>query len=153
MANTPKAVGKNVAVTLGVITINASTGAITVGTAAAMTGICRSFSVSMERRNAEVLALDQTMTDNVEVGQAFTIEIEGYRRHTAAGGAVASTKFIAGTYLQVVASGIGGISGSSTYTFDCMVTRCDIAIDDQGPVIERLSLVNIDNGGANPALT
>lgn len=141
------AIGKNVTFSIAPITINSSSGAITVGTAVALTGTAKRANKRLMRELERIQALDAAIANNVYLFDNWEIVLASIKLSAGTNPEILQADFMAGPYAQIVIT----LPSTKVFTYQGILSALNINIDGPGQMLDEITLVPFDNGGSNPS--
>jgi hypothetical protein len=140
--------GRNVTFSIAPITIDGTTGAITVGTVLPLTGKAKRGAMRPQRESERIEALDATIANNVYLGKDnWSLELAGIRYKVGTNPNPLMDTFMAGAYGQIVVT-----TSTKVYTFQGLISTATLDVGGPGEVDDVVTLIPIDTGAANPGI-
>lgn len=140
-------IGKNITFSLTPLTINATTGVITVGTSLPLTGKAKRASERLQRETERIEALDATIANNVYIKDTWTLELASIKLSAGTNPNPLRDTFAAGAYAQIVVT-----TTTKTYTYQGVLGTMTMDVGGPGEVNDVITLIPIDIGAANPLI-
>ena len=154
MATTVPQLTQNITINFQQLAVDVN-GTVTGGTNHSLSGKAQSLRVSHRRRTAEITALDGGIVNNVPIRDEWTIEAEQIRRSGGGTSANPLQNIAMGTngsdYARLIlVMGTAAATTLTTWTYDGVITEYEVNAQDPN-VIDRMVLVSMDTGAANPS--
>lgn len=148
MANPLVEIGKNVTFSIAPVTINGTTGALTTGTALPLTGKAKRAGERQQRRSALINALDATIDNNVHILDSWTFELSAIKWKAGTNPNPLRDTFATNPYAAITV-----VTSTKTYVYTGLLAEAMMNVDGPDEVLDQVTLIPIDTGSANPAIT